>query len=107
MNFKYEYSWPDTWPNVHDPSVYVILSRTGCVLYVGKAKHPGSRLGAYFKYVNYPDDPSCQIIHNIWSSKPFLVFIAAGKPDKPFEIASLEEYLIMNLNPSDNTIGKS
>lgn len=102
-----KYSWPDdTWPGVDKPGVYIFLDENGKILYVGKATDLGTRLGEYFKHVNYPHNTRCHITYDNWSSKPFYIIIASVSPERPYEISSLEDYLIRILQPTDNSTGK-
>jgi len=96
--------WPDTWPYSERSGVYLIFSRTGKLLYVGKAWAIGSRLSTYFQY----DSPrresrTCKIVHD-WrgDEQPFYVATVAVPTDSIFEAAALEEFLIGELKPSEN-----
>jgi excinuclease UvrABC nuclease subunit len=86
----------------------MILNRELEVLYVGKASQGpiGGRLAHYFKY--NPDRKTCRVVHagpGGWSSPPIYVVGVAVPDELAFEAAALEEYLIRELQPSDNTLG--
>ena len=74
------------------------------LLYVGKASTLGTRLGAYCAYA--PDN-SCRFKHEgYWSSRPRYL-LTVGVPDEmAWEAAGLEEYLIRELDPQDNVLGR-
>ena len=101
--------WPeDKWPHADRRGIYMILNRELEVLYVGKASQGpiGGRLAHYFKY--NPDRKTCRVVHagpGGWSSPPIYVVVVAVPDELAFEAAALEEYLIRELQPSDNTLG--
>lgn len=101
-----ESSWPDTWPNCHDAGIYAILDIELNVLYIGKSSMQGSvgaRLSSYFVY---GDDRSCNFKHEpYWTSRPRFVWTVAVPESTRFEAPALEEYLIRELRPRDNTRG--
>lgn len=99
------HAWPDTWPGAYKPGVYIFLGEHGEILYVGKAANIGSRFGEYFKHVDYPRNTNCLIKYDSWSIEPFFVIIVNVKPERPYEVSSLEGFLIKELKPTDNSVG--
>jgi hypothetical protein len=95
--------WPDEWPNVDSPGVYLILSANLDILYVGKTSLRqtfGTRLSDWFR--SETDTGKCRVI-GTWSSSP--TYVATIPVGAPFEAPSLEEYLIQELRPPDNLVG--
>jgi hypothetical protein len=89
--------WPDYWPNVDSPGVYLIFDANLDLPWVGKASFArtvGSRLSDWFQYENVGS----------WSRNP--AFVATVPVEAAFEAPSLEEYPIGELHPSDNAIGR-
>jgi len=95
----------NSWPNAAGPGVYVILSPSQEVLYVGKAScnHTiGQRLAAHF--VAGPDGEA-KCTHDWWGEVRYVCTI--GFPEgRAFEAPALEEYLIKELKPRLNTHGR-
>jgi len=99
-------AWPATWPCAGDPGVYLIFGPQMNLLYVGKASlsHTlGGRLSAYFQYA--PDGSRGCAVLGTWSARPTFVMTIAVDSDKAFEAPALEEHLISELQPPDNTRG--
>lgn len=94
------WSWPDTWPDVENAGVYFIFDSKLTLLYVGKALILGRRLSEWFQY---GERGGCKVI-GTWTTRP--EYIATVPVTAAFEASSLEEYLIMELCPPDNTAGK-
>ena len=84
--------------------VYFVFAKDGQLLYVGKAWHVGSRLGAYF---DFDENKRCRLIGRKWSREPAYVATIAPPEGMSFEAAGLEEYFIEVLNPrpTDNIRG--
>jgi hypothetical protein len=87
------------------PGVYLVYSESFAVLYIGKASMKaliGRRLWTYFG-----NGDKCIIKDpKKWEHTPrFLVNIAVPD-DMPFEAPLLEEYLIGQIDPSGNVLGK-
>jgi len=98
---KYEKKWPETWPYVDRPGVYLIFDAEMQLLYVGKAAIIGRRLSSYFQF-SAGRGSRCQIVHPAWNPKP--AYIATIALKESFEAAALEEYLITQLHPQANSI---
>jgi hypothetical protein len=102
--FKPAGSWPGVWPNVDNPGVYLVFDANLKVLYVGKAsltQNFGTRLAEYFQYEK--STGSCEV-RGGWSRRP--EYVGTIPVEAAFEAPSLEEYLIQELCPSDNTVGR-
>jgi len=98
--------WDDEWPSSKRAGVYLIYGDSR-LLYVGTAWTLGPRLGCYFQN----EDPKstvrkCKVIHTAWTETPKYVVTIAVPDTSRFEAAALEEYLISELRPCDNTVGR-
>ncbi len=94
--------WPDTWPHAERAGCYVILGDNEEILWVGKASLRsaiGKRLSDHF---GYGPNKECLPGGN-WSAEPRRVISIAVHD--AVEAPSLEEYLIRELRPAENTIG--
>jgi hypothetical protein len=97
-----EYSWPAWWPNGSQPGVYLIFGANMELLYVGKSGQLGYRLNHWFWWEAGPGS-GCKVMHN-WRTKPYyLATVALGRE---FEALGLEGFLIEELHPSENTMGR-
>jgi hypothetical protein len=89
--------WNEVFPFSNENGCYVFYSCDKQLLYVGKAslKHAlGARIGSYFRQ-GVP-------VHNGWSHFP--EYLQTIKVQFAFEAPSLEEFLITELTPPDNTL---
>jgi hypothetical protein len=101
-----EKKWNDTWPNNGMVGVYAFLDREGNVIYIGKSSMNSSvsaRLSAYCGYDS--DRKKCRLKHDGWIENPRYVWIVGVPQDSSFEAAALEEYLISEIQPTDNING--
>lgn len=96
-----EYGFKDCWPCNEQAGVYLILDENKEVIYVGQAKILGIRFYYHFK----PVDGKC-VLRGQWRKKPKYIVALPAPDDAKYERLSLEEYLIQNLQPIDNTLGK-
>lgn len=97
------YGWPKCYPFVDRAGIYLLMDDEENVLYVGKSSVAiGSRLGSYFCYD--ADRKSCHIQSPYWTVRPRYIVAVAVPVDSAFECASLEEYLLNNIQTSDNSI---
>lgn len=98
-----EYGWPQTWPNNVHSGVYALLDTNKNVKYIGKAHNLGARFSSYFMYGNenecQPKDVKAKDIRYIISF--------ASQDCERYTCLSLEEYLISELNPEYNTLGRT
>jgi len=99
--------WPDKWPDVDKPGVYMVLDQDKKLLYVGKSSLGntiGNRLGSHFQYAKDGSKTCVAVGGGLWSRPPF--YVMTIRVDKAFEAPSIEEYLIEVLCPPDNIRGK-
>lgn len=98
-----EYGFKEnTWPCNGRAGVYLILDDNDEVIYIGQSKSFGYRFYQYFK----DDNGTCVVKSPYWSKKPEAI-VAIPAPDcAQYERLSLEEYLISNMKPVDNIMGK-
>ncbi len=95
--------WPQEWPEGKRAGVYLIFSGASKLLYVGKAWIIGRRLSNYFQSDLPANETNpCRIVHDWGDDRPMYVVTVAVPKTSTFEAASLEEYLIRELNPSTN-----
>lgn len=98
--------WPKKeWPNSKQAGVYVFLDQNLNMLYVGKAScsnNIGSRLGGYFKYGENIQTKTKDPLHEIVR----YVITVAVPEDHSFEAPAIEEFLITNLHPPLNKLGR-
>lgn len=108
-NLKITGTWPDRYPYDGKSGLYFIYSDQLTLLYIGKSTGSnssiGSRLGSYFKYVDYANDKGCMIKHN-WTERPRFINCVLPPEESIMETESLEYFLITKFNPPDNTSGK-
>ena len=92
-----------TWPNNKMAGCYAIFNGKKELLYIGKTNCMGSRLGTYFRS-DVPKNRGVPKDRNAWSATPRYV-LTVGL-ENGYEASSLEEYLIQELRPCDNRLGK-
>ena len=92
------------FPFARERGCYVFYSEKYEMLYIGKASQRnslGSRIASYFRW------DLCHTIieprHSGWTSAPR--YVQTIRTHKSFEAPSLEEFLIIELDPVDNTSG--
>lgn len=99
-----EYGWyTDSWPNNEYPGVYAMLDKDKNVVYIGKANCLGSRLYQYFKK---GPNGECVLVDERLDAIEYIITFAA-KEEEWYAILSLEGFLIAELNPKYNTLGKT
>ncbi|MCH7807307.1 MAG: GIY-YIG nuclease family protein [Proteobacteria bacterium] len=99
--------WDCYYPFCDEPGIYAIFDEKWNLLYIGKASNNssiGARLGTYFKNDEEGNYKPVDSIKS-WGGEPH--YIIAVSVCKPFEAPSLEEYLIYNLDPKSNKVGKN
>ncbi|MDX8558684.1 GIY-YIG nuclease family protein [Elizabethkingia sp. HX CGY] len=104
-SFDENINWPAEYFHNGRYGIYLILNIEYDVIYIGKAKNIGKRLGAYFG--TNKEDKTCLIKHTNWSSNPKYLCTIAVDDEIWFEALSLEEYLIWNTQPIDNKLSKN
>jgi hypothetical protein len=100
--FAVENRWPSWWPNGNQPGVYLIFSANMELLYVGKAGHLGSRLNSWFWW-EAGQGSGCKVLHKWRTGPSYVATVALGRE---FEALGLEGFLIEELDPSENTMGR-
>ena len=92
------------WPFSDNYGVYAILQQDE-VLYIGKASEGklGYRLSAH---ITKDNNGNPQLDPNKWKEEPTNIMTFKVPKDSPFEASSLEEFLIQELKPPLNKIGK-
>ena len=92
-----------SWPNNGLPGVYIFTDKNKKVLYVGKASATiSARLSAYWCKGDKGETKSKD-----WKSKNIRYVYTIGVPnDRAFEAPSIEEFLIREVKPERNTVGK-
>ena len=101
-NIQTLYDETQSWPHHLHAGCYVLYSTDRKLLYVGKAVKLGRRLSNHFRL----DEMRNAVTPpwERWSSAPRLV--QAIKVNKFYEASSLEEFLIHELDPPDNSLGR-
>ena len=102
-----EAKWPNGYPFADKFGVYVMYSKEMELIYIGKASigYLGSRVSAYFGYLEPRNRSSGCKIRDEWSKDPYYIYCLAVPDDSPFEAAALEEYLIGIFQPPENKTG--
>lgn len=92
----------EVWPGIHKAGVYLFLSQDDRVIYVGQ----GISLSRRF-YDRFRNENGIGVHKNDSWSEPIYSIVAIVAPDeRKYERLSLEEFLIGELQPIDNTRGK-
>ena len=101
-NENMENCWPQCYPYVDRPGVYLITNDKDNVLYIGKSSIAicGS-LGSYFCY---DGERKCRVRSPYWSTSPKYIVSIAVPFDSAFEWAALEEFLLANVRTTDNSV---
>ena len=93
-----------SWPHADSPGVYVMLDQDLNLLYIGKAScgaNIGSRLGKYFDKTG-----RTRLGMEKFANVKFVSALHLPS-DRAFEAPAIEEYLISQLNPPLNVVGKN
>ena len=104
-------AWPDTYPFADRAGVYLVMSETLQVSYIGKASFGssiGARLSAYFVYEQGGKGCFVKNREN-WILDPRYIVTVAVPKDQSFEAPALEEFLILAYGSElpDNKVGTS
>ena len=100
---KEEYGWPQPWPNPDSAGIYIFLDSNKTIVYIGKASQMGARLSHYF---GYGENAKC-ILKDKRIDDISYVQCYSCSPEEPYACLSLEEYLISEMNPKYNKIGRT
>ncbi len=90
------------FPEAKATGCYFIFDTEDRLLYIGKASLKstiGRRLSTYFRW----GVGGLKLQHSGWSEGKEPTFVRAVSVAEPYQAASLEEYLIDRLQPSQNT----
>ena len=97
-----ENSWRQCYPYTDRPGASLIMDDNDNVLYIGKSSVAiGGRLGSYFCY---DDERKCRVRSPYWSTSPKYIVSIAVPFDSAFECAALEEFLLANVQTTDNSV---
>jgi excinuclease UvrABC nuclease subunit len=102
VSLKFE----NPWPLCMSQGVYFIFGSGVRLLYVGKASMGsciGARLSSHFLGTG---PKGCRVVNPYWSEEPRFVASLAVPEGMAYEAPALEEYLIAQLSPPDNTYGR-
>jgi hypothetical protein len=107
--YKLDIDWKEdkSWPNAESAGVYAIFGKTG-LLYIGKASFNSSvgiRLSTYFKNDNDKDNGGIPQDDQSWEEPPTYVVTIPTKYS--WEAPALEEFLILQAEPTGNSIGNA
>lgn len=98
-----EYGWQQPWPIPDSAGIYAFLDSNKTIVYIGKASQMGARLSHYF---GYGKNGKC-ILRDKRVDEIFYVQCYSCIPEEPYTCHSLEEYLISEMNPKYNKIGRT
>ena len=98
-----EYGWPQPWPILDSAGIYAFLDSNKTIVYIGKASQMGARLSHYF---GYGENAKC-ILKDKRIDDISYVQCYSCSPEEPYACLSLEEYLISEMNPKYNKIGRT
>mgnify|MGYP003415309237 FL=1 len=98
-----EYGWPQPWPIPDSAGIYAFLDSNKTIVYIGKASQIGARLNHYF---GYGENGKC-ILKDKRVDEISYVQCYFCIPEEPYTCLSLEEYLISEMNPKYNKIGRT
>lgn len=96
--------WPEIWPHAGRAGIYAFLNEGLEVIYVGKASLRNSLGARISSYCGYGTHRECRF-YGEWKNLPRYVLVVAVPDETRFEAPALEEYLIRELQPSDNSTG--
>ena len=83
-------------PYADRPGVYLIMDDKDNVLYIGKSS---VAIG-----ICYDGEGNCRVRNPYWSTSPKYIVAIAVPFDSAFECAALEEFLLANVQTTDNSI---
>jgi len=101
-----DYQWPEDWPSVSAPGVYLIADSELQTLYIGKASMSLPMAGRLAVGFRAGEDGKCVVLNrDSWKGQPRYVAVIAMEEAFGFEAPALEEFLITRLQPIDNKVG--
>ena len=100
---KEEYGWPQPWPNPDSAGIYIFLDSNKTIVYIGKASQMGARLSHYF---GYGENAKCILKDKRVDDISYVQCYSCSQ-EEPYACLSLEEYLISEMNPKYNKIGRT
>ena len=98
-----EYGWPQPWPIPDFAGIYDFLDSNKTIVYIGKASQMGARLSHYFRY---GENGKCILMDKRIGDISYVQCYSCS-PEEPYACLSLEEYLISEMNPKYNKIGRT
>lgn len=98
-----EYGWPQPWPIPDFAGIYAFLDSNKTIVYIGKASQMGARLSHYFRYGG---NGKCILMDKRIGDISYVQCYSCS-PEEPYACLSLEEYLISEMNPKYNKIGRT
>ncbi len=98
-----EYGWPQPWPIPDFAGIYAFLDSNKTIVYIGKASQMGARLNHYF---GYGKNGKCILMDKRIGDISYVQCYSCS-PKEPYACLSLEEYLISEMNPKYNKIGRT
>ena len=98
-----EYGWPQPWPNPDSAGIYIFLDSNKTIVYIGKASQMGARLSHYF---GYGENAKCILKDKRIDDISYVQCYSCSQ-EEPYACLSLEEYLISEMNPKYNKIGRT
>lgn len=98
-----EYGWPQPWPIPDFAGIYAFLDSNKTIVYIGKASQMGARLSHYFRY---GENGKCILMDKRIGDISYVQCYSCS-PEEPYACLSLEEFLISEMNPKYNKIGRT
>lgn len=98
-----EYGWPQPWPIPDFAGIYAFLDSNKTIVYIGKASQMGARLSHYFRY---GENGKCILMDKRIGDISYVQCYSCSQ-EEPYACLSLEEYLISEMNPKYNKIGRT
>lgn len=98
-----EYGWPQPWPIPDFAGIYAFLDSNKTIVYIGNASQMGARLSHYFRY---GENGKCILMDKRIGDISYVQCYSCS-PEEPYACLSLEEYLISEMNPKYNKIGRT
>lgn len=98
-----EYGWPQPWPIPDFAGIYAFLDSNKTIVYIGKASQMGARLSHYFRY---GENGKCILMDKRIGDISYVQCYSCS-PEEPYACLSLEDYLISEMNPKYNKIGRT